>query len=468
MDTPRPEMQPRGAASDNGEMCWRSRLLNSASGYCTPQPERMWWGIIYYIVRRSAPRMLFVLFWKTSTLEPAQTTSGSTSRQPQARTMDASLPFRIPSGSASQSTPSGSVDSPWQHLLGEFIAFGIVSGTKRSVMGHSSRMRELAEGTVFRVFKTSIREYHTDSTFSATPVALKMLRGCPMEEDPLTYPHKDSFRTKQLTALVREMKVLGLAAAEAEEHIVRLHQWGFSTIGRPDEDEDDPQWVLAQPYLVLEFADCGTLRQFSRTADCVDMARDLALDIVSGLEFLHGHGIAHGDVKLENVLVFTHPNRRFSAKISDFSHSIFEEDELLYLGTPRCRPPEVTGERGLDLTFDGILGCDIWALGVAMFELLAGEEVGLDFTLGSSDETWPLNLMVCAREDMLASGSGLWSRALSLALCIDAQKRGSVAEIRELLDVQDRCRNRSGPTLRRLAPPTILEVWSSMDVVELG
>lgn len=375
--------------------------------------------------------------------------------------MDVSLPIQLSSASATIATPSQSGDNPWEHLLGEYIGLGIASDTKRSLLGHSGRLKKFGEGAVFSTFKTSIREYHAEGGFSATPVALKLLRGCPMGESPLSYPYKDDFRTKQLTAIVREMKVLGIAASSKQQHVVHLHQWGFSTVGGPNEDMDDPQWVNIQPYLILEFADCGTLQQFSSRPEIVETGRDLALDVVSGLEFLHENGIAHGDLKLENVLVFTHPERRFTAKISDFSHSIFEESPPAYLGTARCCPPEVSQMTGSDITFIGILRCDIWALGVAVFELLTGREFGPEFTLESSDKgAWRFDLMPPVREGMLAKDPEIWGQVLSMSLCVDAQKRGTLAQIRELLDAKGRCNNSLGLRLRRLTPPTVLEVCS--------
>lgn len=35
----------------------------------------------------------------------------------------------------------------------------------------------------------------------------------------------------------------------------------------------------------------------------LDEARKIIADILRGLEFIHGHGFVHRDIKLENILV---------------------------------------------------------------------------------------------------------------------------------------------------------------------
>ncbi|EXM13913.1 hypothetical protein FOTG_17649 [Fusarium oxysporum f. sp. vasinfectum 25433] len=47
-------------------------------------------------------------------------------------------------------------------------------------------------------------------------------------------------------------------------------------------------------------------------------------DIAEGLKSLHDCGIVHGDVKLENVLVFPGLDRKHIAKLSDFGHSLVD------------------------------------------------------------------------------------------------------------------------------------------------
>ena len=67
----------------------------------------------------------------------------------------------------------------------------------------------------------------------------------------------------------------------------------------------------ALPFLVTEFAHHGNLRQYLQThATRVSSVSRMKLvgQIASGLHALHSCGVAHGDVKLENILVFQPPS----------------------------------------------------------------------------------------------------------------------------------------------------------------
>lgn len=135
------------------------------------------------------------------------------------------------------------------------------------------------------------------------------------------------------------------------------------------------------PYLVTELAVEGTLRQYL-LSHCVNVDHSLELcgDVISGLNEIHLCGICHGDVKLDNVLVCysdrqdDRGNPRPVAKISDFGHSLIRASEQAslsqYRGTVGYAPPEtyISDERNLAVD---IRKCDLWALGLACWEILA-------------------------------------------------------------------------------------------------
>jgi serine/threonine protein kinase len=50
--------------------------------------------------------------------------------------------------------------------------------------------------------------------------------------------------------------------------------------------------------------------------------KSIALDIARGITALHDSDVIHGDMKLENVLIFYKPE--FHAKITDFSNSFLD------------------------------------------------------------------------------------------------------------------------------------------------
>lgn len=71
-------------------------------------------------------------------------------------------------------------------------------------------------------------------------------------------------------------------------------------------------------------------------------------EFLNGMSDLHGAGFVHGDIKLDNILVFLDPNEDehenliFHIKISDLGKTrpIKEDQELLYSGNMRCVSPE--------------------------------------------------------------------------------------------------------------------------------
>jgi serine/threonine protein kinase len=138
------------------------------------------------------------------------------------------------------------------------------------------------------------------------------------------------------------------------------------------------------PCLVTELASEGTLRMYlSNRAISVQDRLELCGDVVWGLYEIHLCGICHGDVKLDNFLVNYHANREGGrgngppepvAKISDFGHSItLTSDQASvshYRGTVGYAPSETYSSDTKYLNVD-IRKCDLWALGLACWEILA-------------------------------------------------------------------------------------------------
>lgn len=95
------------------------------------------------------------------------------------------------------------------------------------------------------------------------------------------------------------------------------------------------------PYILVDYSPHGTLRDFLLHNPLVKayQKKRLIMDVGAGLDALHLSGIIHGDVKLDNVLVFNRtgdPQAGRLAKICDFGHSLLlsgEEQDLQYRGT---------------------------------------------------------------------------------------------------------------------------------------
>ncbi|KAJ4967788.1 hypothetical protein NE237_014489 [Protea cynaroides] len=123
-------------------------------------------------------------------------------------------------------------------------------------------------------------------------------------------------------------------------------------------------------YLVMEYARGGELlSQISRRKRFTEpVARFYFQQLVSALHFCHRIGVAHRDLKPQNLLL----DEQGNLKISDFGLSALPEqlkDGLLHTacGTPAYTAPEVVGRKG----YDGAKA-DAWSCGVILFASLAG------------------------------------------------------------------------------------------------
>jgi len=142
--------------------------------------------------------------------------------------------------------------------------------------------------------------------------------------------------------------------------------------------------------LVMEYTSLGSLNDYLGTLDSpTDIQswshrRYLCRDVTAGLEALHHSQIIHGDVKLENILVFpgdpTTGASRYIAKISDFGSAIVKDTTSrfigvngppIYRGTPLYVSPLVRQSIG-PLPFHLLPACDLFSLGLVFWSIFQG------------------------------------------------------------------------------------------------
>jgi len=202
-------------------------------------------------------------------------------------------------------------------------------------------------GVVYRALDTKLNR----------PVAIKFLA------DDLASP----------AARRRFQREAQMASSLNHPHILTVHDAGE---------------VEGRQYLVTEFVDGGTLRDWARaTRRGWHEILELLLGVADGLAVAHQAGILHRDVKPENILITTSGY----AKLADFGLAKLDERAAPDVDTravteTRTRPGGIVGtiaymspEQASGQPID--VRSDIFSFGVVLYEVLAGQR---PFT-GASD-----------------------------------------------------------------------------------
>jgi class 3 adenylate cyclase/tetratricopeptide (TPR) repeat protein len=127
-------------------------------------------------------------------------------------------------------------------------------------------------------------------------------------------------------------------------------------------ETSDGQLFIAMPLYNGETLQARLMRGPLACADAVAVA----VQIASGLQHAHEHGIVHRDVKPSNVMLLSDG----TAKVLDFGVAKIEDvtitEEDVVLGTVAYMSPEQALGRSVDDR------ADVWSMGVVLYEMLAG------------------------------------------------------------------------------------------------
>jgi D-xylose transport system substrate-binding protein len=196
-------------------------------------------------------------------------------------------------------------------------------------LGHYQLLQLLHQGNYADVYLAEHRQLGTQA-------AIKVLK------TRLTGEDSEHFRTEARTI-----------ARLAHPHIVRVLDVGI---------ED------SVPYLVMQYAPKGTLRQ--RLPQHIPLSPAAVLPIIQqmadALHYAHDQQVVHRNIKPENILL----NARAEMQLSDFSIAILEQ-KLRYQSTQDAAaiaymaPEQIRGQP--------IPASDQYALGIVAYEWLAGE-----------------------------------------------------------------------------------------------
>lgn len=185
--------------------------------------------------------------------------------------------------------------------------------------------------------------------------------------------------------------------------------------------------ALNQPYIVLEYADAGSLSDYIAHHGPLSENKLASVfkQIISAVLYLHSNGVAHKDIKPSNILLKSDG----TAKLSDLGigHTFQSADSVV--GSPAYQAPEIFGddeeeyEEDSSYVIDPIKE-DVWSLGVSIYEVAFGY---LPFT-GSNE----FEIARAARETELAIPETASEHLRSLLqgmLCLKPEDRLSLMEV---------------------------------------
>lgn len=133
----------------------------------------------------------------------------------------------------------------------------------------------------------------------------------------------------------------------------------------------DVGWTDNVPYLVSDFIEGETLAKViaGRRLPLGEVVH-IVCAVADALEFAHGHGVVHRDVKPSNIMI----DGDGSVKLMDFGLARGQQDVTLtqagqILGTPAYMSPEQATGDGNSTN----VRSDVYSLGVVFYEMLTGE-----------------------------------------------------------------------------------------------
>merc|ERR1712195_151651 len=240
-------------------------------------------------------------------------------------------------------------------------------------------------------------------------VALKLLREEFLQRD-----------TDSIKAVEQEIQILqGLK----HDYIVNIEGWGSDgKVIKPSGRE-----INNLVYILLEYIPGGLLFDVCQTLGGMgeENGKFFLSQMLDVLEYMHGKGVVHRDLKLENILVDDDMN----LKVADFGFATFRKIDKLksYRGTMTYMAPEIKEGK----TYDG-KKIDMFSTGVILFIIVQGI---FPFKEAKKDEFF-YNLLLKGDFDTYwkkTGGQGLSQEFKDLILALfsyDGASRPDVAAIR--------------------------------------
>jgi serine/threonine protein kinase len=245
--------------------------------------------------------------------------------------------------------------------------------------------------------------YEAEHLLLGARVALKVLRPELIDD------------RERVELFTRESRCL---ARLAGEHVVRVMDAGRLETGLP--------FIILER---LEGLDLQAMMQRCPTLP-VEVAVHYARQACAGLASAHAQGIVHGDIKPANLFLVSDSTGHGRIKVIDFgiarstsnSPPADDANEVLLGSPPYAAPEQFESARDIDAR------TDVWALGVVLFEMLAGRS---PFDVPADSATRTRNRVAPVRR---------WRPEVSAQLqavverCLDERKGMRFASVQALSD----------------------------------
>ena len=171
-------------------------------------------------------------------------------------------------------------------------------------------------------------------------------------------------RIRDVNNFQQELQMTTNASYLNNPNIIHLNSHGIGTITRGGNVRNKMN------YLIIDYYSKGDLFKYIHIGRLSERhAKFIFRKILNGVRALHGAGICHRDLKLENILL----DQNFNPKISDFVFStLFQaNNEIIqlqdFLGTTPYMPPQMFNHQ----PYNGSKA-DIFSLGAILFNLVTG------------------------------------------------------------------------------------------------
>ncbi|XP_065176976.1 serine/threonine-protein kinase TNNI3K-like [Sycon ciliatum] len=237
--------------------------------------------------------------------------------------------------------------------------------------------------------------------------------------------HLQSWSRSRLDTFKRELQVLSQVQ---HQHVVAV----LGVVLEP------PQFSIVMEYLSRSLFTALFIHEEQFSGDKQKM---IVLEVCAALEHLHKEGIAHCDMKVENVLL----DATDHAKICDFGLSFIRSTTEVSSsrldsatappgqGTPRYSAPEVL--RGERLVLKQLFATDVYSLALVVYEVVVRKEVFIDYTLRQLEKN------VGDGEDRpeISAPPRILADTIQQLWVKDPSRRPTMARVCELFSAIDSC-----------------------------